>query len=177
MLSVSPVVKIFLYGQAADLRRGYDGLASIVQESMEQDPLAGSLFVFVNKRANRFKMLYWDETGYAIWMKRLEVGTFEIPRVGDAFRIDLERIIELKPDLVIAWKSGNPQTALQKLRRLGISVWQVEITRPEQIAGVVEDISRAADTEGIGKAVAVDKALLILARDGVIELAGSADAQ
>ena len=39
----------------------------------------------------------------------------QIPRVGDAFRIDLERIIELKPDLVIAWKSGNPQTALKKL--------------------------------------------------------------
>ena len=83
MLSVSPVVKIFLYGQAADLRRGYDGLASIVQEAMDEDPLSGSLFVFVNKRANRIKMLYWDETGYAIWMIRLEVGAFEIPNVGD----------------------------------------------------------------------------------------------
>jgi transposase len=83
MLSVSPVVKIFLYGQAADLRRGYDGLASIVQEAMDEDPLSGSLFVFVNKRANRIKMLYWNETGYAIWMKRLEVGTFEIPKVGN----------------------------------------------------------------------------------------------
>jgi transposase len=84
MLSVSPVVKIFLYGQAADLRRGYDGLASIVQEAMEEDPLSGSLFVFVNKRANRIKLLYWDETGYAIWMKRLEVGTFELPRAGES---------------------------------------------------------------------------------------------
>ena len=58
----------------------------------------------------------------------------QIPRVGDAFRIDLERIIELNPDLVIAWKSGNPQTALQKLQQLGITVWQIEITRPEEIA-------------------------------------------
>jgi len=41
----------------------------------------------------------------------------QIPRVGDAFRIDLERIIEIRPDLVIAWKSGNPQTALQKLEQ------------------------------------------------------------
>ena len=83
MLSVSPVVKIFVYGQAADLRRGYDGLAAIVQESMEEDPLSGSLFVFVNKRGNRIKLLYWDETGYAIWMKRLEVGSFELPQVED----------------------------------------------------------------------------------------------
>ena len=77
-----------------------------------------------------------------------------IPRVGDAFRIDLERIIELKPDLVIAWKSGNPQTALQKLQQLGIRVWQIEITRPEEIADTVENISHAAGTGDIGEAVA-----------------------
>jgi iron complex transport system substrate-binding protein len=73
-----------------------------------------------------------------------------IPRVGDAFRIDLEGIVEFKPDLVIAWKSGNPQTALQKLEQLGITVWQVEITRPEQIADAVENISDAAGTQSVG---------------------------
>ena len=78
----------------------------------------------------------------------------QIPRVGDAFRIDLERIIELSPDLVIAWKSGNPQTALQKLQQLGFSVWQIEITRPEEIADIVENISDAAGTQEIGQAVA-----------------------
>ena len=78
----------------------------------------------------------------------------QIPRIGDAFRIDLERIIELEPDLVIAWKSGNPQTALQKLEQLGITVWQVEITRPEEIADAVENISHAAGTQAVGQAVA-----------------------
>ena len=78
----------------------------------------------------------------------------QIPRVGDAFRIDLERIIEIDPDLVIAWKSGNPQTALQKLQQLGVKVWQIEITRPEEIADTVENISRAAATEIVGKALA-----------------------
>lgn len=77
-----------------------------------------------------------------------------IPRVGDAFRIDLERIIELKPDLVIAWKSGNPQTALRKLEQLGITVWQIEITRPEEIADAVENISYAAGTRDSGQALA-----------------------
>ncbi len=78
----------------------------------------------------------------------------QIPRIGDAFRIDLERIVELEPDLVIAWKSGNPQTALQKLEQLGITVWQVEITRPEEIADTVENISIAAGTQAIGQDVA-----------------------
>lgn len=83
MLSVSPAVKIFLYNDVADLRRGYDGLASIVQEAMGEDPLSGSLFVFVNRRRNRIKVLYWDSDGYAIWMKRLEVGSLELPKVQD----------------------------------------------------------------------------------------------
>lgn len=78
----------------------------------------------------------------------------KIPRVGDAFRIDLERIVELKPDLVIAWKSGNPQTALLKLQQLGIKVWQIEITRPEEIADTVENLSHAAGTEAVGEAIA-----------------------
>jgi len=73
-----------------------------------------------------------------------------IPRIGDAFRIDLEGIIELKPDLVIAWQSGNPQTALQKLEQLGITVWQVEITRPGQIPDTVEAISNVAGTQSVG---------------------------
>ena len=60
MLSVPPSVKIFLYGQAADLRRGYDGLAAIVKDAMGEDPLSGSLFIFVNQRGNRIKLLYWD---------------------------------------------------------------------------------------------------------------------
>lgn len=78
----------------------------------------------------------------------------QLPRIGDAFRIDLERIIEFEPDLVIAWKSGNPQTALKKLEQLGIKVWQVEISRPQEIADVVENISLAAGTENTGQTVA-----------------------
>jgi transposase len=83
MLSVSPGVKIFLYAQAADLRRGYDGLAALVQEAMGEDPLSGSLFLFLNKRANRLKLFYWDRDGYAIWMKRLESGSCRRSRAPD----------------------------------------------------------------------------------------------
>jgi iron complex transport system substrate-binding protein len=74
----------------------------------------------------------------------------DLPRVGNAFRIDLERIIELQPDLIIAWKSGNPQTALKKLEELGFTVWQIEINRPDEIADVLESIARATGTENYG---------------------------
>ena len=79
MLSISPAVKIFLYAEPADLRRGYDGLASLVTEAMGEDPLSGHLYLFINRRHNRIKLLYWAGDGYAIWMKRLERGSFELP--------------------------------------------------------------------------------------------------
>jgi iron complex transport system substrate-binding protein len=78
----------------------------------------------------------------------------QIPRIGDAFRIDLEQIMALEPDLVIAWKSGNPQSALQKLEQLGMNVWQLEITHPAEIADAVENISHAAGSEAIGEPLA-----------------------
>jgi transposase len=113
MLSVSPVVKIFVYGQAADLRRGYDGLAAIVQESMEEDPLSGSLFVFVNKRGNRIKLLYWDETGYAIWMKRLEVGSFELPQVED----DASARVQVTPSQLSLILDGIELSSVRRRKR------------------------------------------------------------
>lgn len=66
-----------------------------------------------------------------------------IPRIGDAFRLDLERILALKPDLVIAWQSGNPQPAIARLQALGIPAWTIEIRRPEQIAATLEWIGQA----------------------------------
>ncbi|MGD9021501.1 MAG: cobalamin-binding protein [Lysobacterales bacterium] len=78
----------------------------------------------------------------------------QVPRVGDAFRIDLEGVLALRPDLVIAWPSGNPPGALQKLARLGIKVWRIEIHSPEEIADSVEHIARAAGSEPTGLALA-----------------------
>ena len=80
MLSVSSGVKIFLYNGVADLRRGFDGLAAIVEDAMGENPLSGSLYIFLNRRGNRIKALYWDNDGYAIWYKRLERGRFEMPK-------------------------------------------------------------------------------------------------
>jgi len=66
-----------------------------------------------------------------------------IPRVGDAFRLDIERIVSLKPDLVIAWDSGNPKPAISQLRSLGITVWSVEIREPGDIANILKSTGLA----------------------------------
>lgn len=79
MLSLPGRVKIFLCLAATDMRKSFDSLAALVETSLALDPLCGHLFVFRSKRADRVKLLYWDEDGYALWYKRLEVGTFRFP--------------------------------------------------------------------------------------------------
>ncbi|HET6563991.1 MAG TPA: cobalamin-binding protein [Xanthomonadales bacterium] len=68
----------------------------------------------------------------------------ELPRIGDAFRLDLERIVSLQPDLVIAWESGNPAMAVERLQALGLNTWVVEIRRPEEIASTLEQMGAAS---------------------------------
>lgn len=68
----------------------------------------------------------------------------DLPRVGDAFRLDLERIISLQPDLVIAWESGNPALAVSRLQEFGLNTWVIEIRQPEEIASTLEQLGAAA---------------------------------
>ena len=79
MLSLPLPVRIFLCTQPADMRRSFDGLAQMVREFLQTDPLSGHLFVFRSKRGDRLKLLYWDSDGLAIWYQRLEKGSFRFP--------------------------------------------------------------------------------------------------
>jgi len=60
-----------------DMRKSFDGLSGIIRGTFGEDPSDGSLFLFVNKRRDRIKALWWDGDGYVLWYKRLEEGTFE----------------------------------------------------------------------------------------------------
>ena len=83
MLSLSQSVEVYLCTLPADMRRGFDGLMRMSEEHLQRNVLKGGLFVFVNRHRDRVKLLYWDRDGLAIWYKRLERGTFELPQVDD----------------------------------------------------------------------------------------------
>tara|TARA_B100001059_G_scaffold187210_1_gene189369 strand:- start:1685 stop:2014 length:330 start_codon:yes stop_codon:yes gene_type:complete len=68
--------RIFLCREATDMRKSFDGLASLVSGQFPEAEMEGSLFVFMNKRQTHLKALYWDDDGFAIWMKRLRKGCF-----------------------------------------------------------------------------------------------------
>jgi transposase len=70
---------IYIATEAVDMRKSFDGLAAIVKNHFRSDPLSGHLFVFINRSADRIKILSWDNDGYALWYKRLEAGRFRIP--------------------------------------------------------------------------------------------------
>jgi iron complex transport system substrate-binding protein len=85
-----------------------------------------------------------------------------LPRVGDAFRFDLERILALQPDLVIAWTSGNPVPALQRLESLGLRVWRTDVREPADIATLLNDIALATGVENNGAGADLLRRLQVL---------------
>ncbi len=71
--------RILAWRQPVDMRKSFDGLVGLVRDAMIENPLSGSLFVFVNRRGNYLKLVYWDRTGFALFAKRLDRGRFAIP--------------------------------------------------------------------------------------------------
>jgi transposase len=87
MLGMSAAVRVYLATAPADMRKSFDGLFALAS-GLDLDPLSGHLFVFINKRRDRIKILYWDRDGLAVWAKRLERGTFRIP-AATADRVEM----------------------------------------------------------------------------------------
>ena len=84
MLSDFRDCKVFLALGVTDLRKSIDGLSQLVCTQLKQNPLSGHLFVFCNRRRDRLKVLYWDQNGYSLWLKRLEEEQFCWPETkGD----------------------------------------------------------------------------------------------
>ena len=90
MIILSSAVRIFLCTRPTDMRKSFDGLTGLVQECFGQHPLTGHLFLFLNRRKDRIKILYFDRDGLALWYKRLEAGTFEIPGTAQGDGIEIE---------------------------------------------------------------------------------------
>jgi transposase len=91
MLTLAPGLKIYVYTRPTDMRNGINGLSGIVRDQFSADPTDGSLFVFINRRGDRLKMLYFDGGGFWLYYRVLEAGTFEmISAEGDSPVIEMD---------------------------------------------------------------------------------------
>lgn len=88
MLKLPGAVRVYFCVDPTDMRKSFDGLAGLVVNIVKQSPVSGHLFVFRNRRGNCVKLLYWDSDGFAIWYKRLEKGTFSVPKASGDGAID-----------------------------------------------------------------------------------------
>lgn len=83
MFSLGKTHRYFLHRPSTDMRNGFDGLSGIVRNKFLQNPLSGDVFIFINQRRTHIKLLQWQGDGFAIFYKRLEKGTYEIPDADD----------------------------------------------------------------------------------------------
>ena len=105
-LDRSTTLRIWLATEPADMRRGFDRLAETARSVTGLDPLCGHLFLFRSRGGDRLKVLYWDKDGYALWYKRLEEGTFKLPRLDGT-----QRSVELRAsELAMMLGSGSSGT-------------------------------------------------------------------
>ncbi|MBE7172680.1 MAG: IS66 family insertion sequence element accessory protein TnpB [Williamsia sp.] len=79
MLHLSAYQRYFLYPGDTNMRKSFDSLSGMVSSLMKHNVLSGDIFIFVNRRRNHIKLLHWEGDGFALYHKRLEKGTYELP--------------------------------------------------------------------------------------------------
>ena len=106
-------IAIYLCRDPVDFRMGINGLSVMVEATLKYDPFSRNLFCFVNKRKNQIKVLYWQRTGFCLWLKRLEEERFKWPLhlEGGVVELDEEQFFWLLDGLDL--KHLKPHRSLE----------------------------------------------------------------
>lgn len=94
MLSIASGLRVLICREATDMRRSFEGLSALVKNVVGENPLSGHLFVFFNRPRTCVKILLWDRSGFVIWYKRLERGTFREHKANEIDRAELICLLE-----------------------------------------------------------------------------------
>lgn len=85
MLSLPFTFEFYFYSKAVDMRKSFNGLYLLILDMITIETLPGKMFIFLNKKRNKLKVLYWDKDGFAIWYKSLQKGLFEFPSCDEKY--------------------------------------------------------------------------------------------
>lgn len=98
MFTLSASLKFQLYSSSTDMRKGFDGLCGLVQNHLNESPTNGDVYIFLNKNRNKVKLLHWCGSGFVLYYKRLEKGTFDLPAYDidhGSIRLDYAQLVML----------------------------------------------------------------------------------
>jgi transposase len=112
MLPVIPGLRFYLYTEPTDMRKSFDGLSGIVTNERLGNPISGDVFIFINRRRDRIKFLVWDRSGFWLFYKRLEKGSFQIPP-----KLSERASIELSYDVLLMLVEGIDYTRVKRRPR------------------------------------------------------------
>jgi transposase len=112
MLNFPTNVRLYLATEPVDLRRSYDGLSALVDGAFGKQAMSGDLFIFMNRRANQVRILFWDRDGYVIMMKRLEAGTFRRVKT-----VDGKDLVEIEVGELAMLLEGIDAPTIKRRRR------------------------------------------------------------
>ena len=104
--------RIWLAVQPADMRCGFDRLAELAQAVTDQNPMDGHLFLFRGRNGDRLKILRWDRDGWSLWYKRLEEGTFKLPRFDEK-----AKSVELRASELAMLLDGIDLKSVRRVKR------------------------------------------------------------
>ena len=112
MLHLSKQQGYWMYKEDTDMRKGFDSLYGIVKDQMQKDIFLGDIFIFINKRRNQIKLLHWEGDGLSMYYKRLEKGTYELPR-----EMDKKDSVRMSSDQLQFILSGIVLNSIKKRKR------------------------------------------------------------
>lgn len=116
MIAIHSGLRVFVSALPTDMRKGFNGLQGLVLQTLEEDPLSGHLFLFINRRADRLKVLYWDRDGFALWYKRLERGSFQMPAIAEG-----QTKTEIRSDELVMLLSGVDMQDIKRRKRFSLT--------------------------------------------------------
>lgn len=123
MLTLPPTVRVYVATVPCDMRKQFDGIALMVENELRQQPRSGHLFVVFNRRRDMVRVLFWDRSGYCLFSKRLEKGTFRVPweeeSVGPHVEMEAAELALILEGIDLRgarrrkrWEEGAPMAAL-----------------------------------------------------------------
>lgn len=104
MFALSSENRFHLFSKPTDMRKSFDGLSGLVQNTLGRNPSGGDVFIFINKRRDKIKLLHWQGASFVLYYKRLEKGTFELPRydaVAGSISLDYAKLVMIIDGLSI----------------------------------------------------------------------------